>query len=196
MSINDILKFKYALASKSPRRIKLLRQIGLNFISIDSKAEEWDSNEFKPVMITKINTGRKVNAVIGKARGRIIIAADTIVAINKKILHKPASVKDAKDYLKLLSGKKHTVYTGVLVVNPAKKKTCFDYEKTDVYFRKLKSTEIDYYIKNYNPLDKAGSYGIQDDFGCLFIEKIDGDFYNVVGLPLVKLSKMILKVIK
>jgi septum formation protein len=196
LTIPDILKYKYVLASKSPRRINLLKQIGLDFIAIDSEAEEWDSNDFKPVMITKINTGRKVNAVIGKAKGRIIISADTIVAVNKKILHKPSSVKDAKNYLKILSGKKHTVYTGVLVVNPVKKKTCFDYEKTDVYFRKLNSTEINYYIKNYNPLDKAGSYGIQDDFGCLFIEKINGDFYNVVGLPLAKLSDMILKVIK
>ncbi len=196
MNIPDILKYKYVLASKSPRRINLLKQIGLDFIAIDSEAEEWDSNEFKPLMITKINTGRKVNAVISKAKGRIIISADTIVAIKNKILHKPSSVKEARSYLKLLSGKKHTVYTGVLVVNPVKKKTCFEYEKTDVYFRKLKLTEINYYIKNHNPLDKAGSYGIQDDFGCLFIEKINGDFYNVVGLPLAKLSEMILKVIK
>ena len=195
MSFEKVLKQKYLLASKSPRRIKLLKQIGLDFISVDSKAEEWDSSEYKPIEILKVNTGRKINSVISKFQNRILISADTIVAIGKKILHKPESEKEAFQYLKLLNGKKHSVYTGILVVNPISKKALFDYEKTDVTFRKLSDSEIKYYIKHHSPLDKAGSYGIQDDFGCLLVRKIEGDYFNVVGLPMVLLYNMLLKII-
>jgi septum formation protein len=195
MSFEKIFKQKYLLASKSPRRIKLLKQVGFDFKPIDSKAPEWDTNEFKPIEILKVNTGRKANSVLSKALKKIIIAADTIVAIDKHILHKPSNEKEAFSYLKMLNGKKHTVYTGILVINPVKKKSVFSFEKTSVYFRNLSDKEIKYYIKHHNPLDKAGSYGIQDDFGCLLVKKIVGDYYNVVGLPMVLLYKMLLKII-
>lgn len=195
MSFEKIFKQKYILASKSPRRIKLLQQIGLDFISIDTGVKELDIKEFQPLNIILTNSKMKAFSVPIIDLTSIIIAADTIVAIDKKILHKPASKKEAFEYLKMLSGKEHKVYTGIYVANRKNEKEHFGYEKTKVFFRELADSEINYYIKYHNPLDKAGSYGIQDDFGCLFVEKIIGDYYNVVGLPLVKLYEMLLKII-
>ena len=195
MSFEKIFRYQYVLASKSPRRIKLLKQLGLNFISKDSKIEELESNIFKPVEIVRTNSKLKSGKVSKFFNNRIIIAADTIVAINEKVFHKPLDNKEAKNFLNILSGKKHVVYTGINIINLINNKSLFDYEKTDVYFRNLSDNEINYYVEHHNPLDKAGSYGIQDDFGCLLVKKIQGDYYNVVGLPLVKLYEMLLRII-
>ena len=186
---------KYILASKSARRISLLKQIGLNFKFIDSKAEENESRYHNPIAIVKHNSELKAKTVSPKFKDEIIIGADTIVFIDNKILHKPADEKEAEKFLKMLSGKRHCVYTGIYVIDTKSGSEFFDYEKTDVHFRKLTTVEIRYYIKHYSPLDKAGAYGIQEDFGCLFIKKITGDYYNVVGLPLVRLYEMLLKVL-
>lgn len=187
--LDKVLSAKYILASKSPRRKYLLEQIGLKFIAVDSNAEEvTDKNAHKSV---KINSQRKSRAVSSKYKGRIVIGADTVVYLNGEILNKPEDLKEAKRYLKMLSGKSHTVYTGVNVINNNTGKEVYGFEKTIVEFRKLSSEEINYYVDKFKPLDKAGAYGIQDDFGCLFINKITGDYYNVVGLPLVKLYKLI-----
>ncbi|HEY5123521.1 MAG TPA: Maf family protein [Ignavibacteria bacterium] len=196
MNISDIFKYKYVLASKSPRRVKLLKQIGLDFISVDSDYDEIQGNKYKPIDLIEHNSSAKAGIVSKKYPGNIIIAADTIVTINRNILNKPENKEQATKFLRFLSGKKHIVYTGITVINTINKKSLFDFTKTNVYFRKLNPEEISYYIKNHTPLDKAGAYGIQDDFGCLFIDKINGDYYNVVGLPLVKLYEMLLKVIK
>ena len=189
--LDKVLSAKYILASKSPRRKYLLKQIGFNFKVVDSKAEEvTEKNANKSV---KINSQRKSRVIASKYKDRIIIGADTVVYLNGKILNKPKDLNEAKRYLKMLSGNKHVVYTGVSVINNVTGKEEYGYEKTVVEFRKLTNEEINYYVENYKPLDKAGAYGIQDDFGCLFINKITGDYYNVVGLPLVKLYKMITK---
>jgi septum formation protein len=161
----------------------------------NSEFEELDTNNFRPIHIIKTNSKAKSEKVSTFYKNRIIIAADTIVTINKKVYHKPVDEKEAKKFLRILSGKMHTVYTGIYIKNLINKKEVFGFEKTKVYFRKLTGTEIDYYIKHHNPLDKAGSYGIQDDFGCLLVNRIEGDYYNVVGLPLVKLYKMLLEII-
>jgi septum formation protein len=156
---------------------------------VDSYAEEvTEKNAHKSVMI---NAQKKSRAVAKKYKDRIIIGADTVVYLNKKILNKPKDLKEAKKYLKMLSGKKHVVYTGVNVINNVTEKEEYGYEKTVVEFKKLSNEEVNYYVEKFKPLDKAGAYGIQDDFGCLFINKIKGDYYNVVGLPLVKLYKLI-----
>jgi septum formation protein len=188
--IRSILGKNYVLASVSPRRIQLLEMIGLNFISIGSGVEEIDSAS-NPVLTVKRNALAKSREVAFKFQNEIVIGADTIVVLGKHTLNKPANLKQAREYLRRLSGKKHIVYTGVNVINTKNGNEVFGYEKTVVQFRDLTDDEIDFYVKKFRPLDKAGAYGIQDDFGCLFINRIEGDYYNIVGLPLVKLYECI-----
>jgi septum formation protein len=187
MNIKNILSRKYILASRSERRYKLLKQVGLDFKVVDSKAEEINCSGFHPIRLVKINSRNKALKVAEKYKNEIIISADTIVVLGKRVLGKPSNEKEATRYLSMLSNKKHTVYTGFYLIDTKSGREIFNYEKTSVFFRKLTLDEIKYYVRNHKPFDKAGSYGIQDDFGCLFIKKITGDYYNVVGLPLVNL---------
>ncbi|MDD5363144.1 MAG: Maf family protein [Ignavibacteria bacterium] len=190
--LDKILNSEYVLASVSPRRKYLLKQIGLNFITVNSNAEEI-LLEKEPLKSVRINAKRKSDAVAHKFKNKIIISADTVVVIDGIVLNKPSDEKEAKKFLKILSGKKHIVYTGINVANNITGREEYGYMKTTVEFRNLSIEEIEYYVTNHKPLDKAGAYGIQDDFGCLFIRKITGDYYNVVGLPLVKLYETITK---
>jgi len=130
-----------------------------------------------------------------KVKDGIIITADTIVVLNKTILGKPISKKDAFRILNLLSGKTHLVYTGYSIFNYSNDKMITEYEKTEVTFRKLTNEEIKEYIAGGSPMDKAGAYGIQDDFGAVFIKKINGCYYNVVGLPIAKFYHALLRII-
>lgn len=193
--IENILSKKYILASGSPRRIKLLKQIGLNFIVAKSNFHEKVPRVVSPVNYVRHNAENKCRMVAGKFKNGIIIAADTIVVLNREVLNKPRNNNEAVKFLKKLSGKTHNVFTGIYVLDIDGNKSLFGYEKTSVKFRKLSLNEISYYVKNHKPLDKAGSYGIQDDFGCLFVSKITGDYYNVVGLPLVKLYELLNRLI-
>jgi len=118
-----------------------------------------------------------------------VIGADTVVCLDGEILGKPQNIDDAKRMLRLLSGKKHSVYTGYCVAHCKSGAIVSKYEKTDVYFKELSDREIDAYIKTREPMDKAGAYGIQER-GSLFVEKIEGDYFNVVGLPLCALAKL------
>ena len=183
------------LASKSPRRKKLLKQLNLNFRILDIEIDEKISNGEKPVHAVKRLSLDKLNEAKNYVKKGIIITADTIVVLDKKIIGKPVNNKDAQRILKKLSGKTHSVYTGFSIFNSVKGKTITDYEKTLVTFRKLTSNEIEDYIKTSSPMDKAGAYGIQDDFGAVFIEKINGCYYNVVGLPLTKVYKSLLRIV-
>jgi septum formation protein len=190
--LGRILKSRYILASESPRRKKLLGQIGLKFsVSVNNTAEI-DDDKF-PLKTIKKNAVSKGESAAKKYKDKIIISADTIVLINGTVLHKPKDEDDAKRYLRMLSGKTHAVYTGICIINKISGRNAYGYEKTEVTFRKLDAEEIDYYVRKHKPLDKAGAYGIQDDFGCLFVKSIKGDYYNVVGLPLVKLLTLIKK---
>ena len=191
VNLNTIFKQKYILASKSPRRAALLKQIGLKSVSVDSNVTELEEKNYNPIQLIKHNSLLKSRNVALNYSKEIIIGADTIVLLGKEILNKPKDNKQAVKYLKALSNCKHYVYTGINIINTKNGKEIFDYERTTVHFRKLNDDEINYYVKNYKPLDKAGAYGIQDDFGCLFIEKIVGDYYNIVGLPLYKLYETI-----
>lgn len=193
--LTAVLKQKYILASKSPRRIQLLKQIGLKFTSVDSNAHELEAEDHHPVESVKHNSLIKSRKVAFDFSKGIVIGADTIVVLDKKIINKPKDSAEAVKILKKLSGKRHIVYTGINIINIKTGNEIFDYEKTLVYFRKLADDEINYYVKKHRPLDKAGAYGIQDDFGCLFIEKIEGDYYNIVGLPLLKLYQSLVKLI-
>ena len=182
------------LASKSPRRKKLLQQLNLKFhilsVEIDEKRikNELPFKMVKRLALLKLNSAKKL------IKEGIIITADTIVVLGNEILGKPKNKTVAKQMLKKLSGNTHTVYTGFAVYNSVTDKIILDYEKTQVTFRKLNSDEIERYIKTGSPMDKAGAYGIQDDFGAVFVKKINGDYYNVVGLPIAKLYINLLKV--
>lgn len=193
MNFKEIFSRKYILASKSQRRVNILKQVGLDFISVDSKAEEINSGNYSPLDVIRFNAINKSKIVAPNYKNEIIISADTIVVLDDKILNKPDDEKQAKEYLQLLSGRSHLVFTGFNIVDTASKKEIFDYEITKVYFRKLSKDEIDFYVENHKPFDKAGAYGIQDDFGCLFVDKIEGDYYNITGLPLVKVYENLKK---
>ena len=179
------------LASKSPRRRKLLKQIGLKFKSFSVDLDERFFENESPAKTVKRLAAEKLDAAIKSKGEGIFITADTIVALDKHFIGKPKNKKDAVRLLRTLSGKKHTVYTGIAVAeNPGNKKVV-DYVKTDVYFRELNDSEIKDYVKGGSPMDKAGAYGIQDDFGAVFIKKINGCYYNVVGLPLERLYSIL-----
>ena len=125
----------------------------------------------------------------------MIIGADTVVVLNNQILGKPKDAKQAKEILQQLSGKTHEVYTGFAIVEKPSGEMLSEFEKTLVSFRKLADEEIDRYIQSGSPFDKAGGYGIQDQ-GALFVQKIDGCFYNVMGLPVTKLYQALEKFVR
>ncbi|HSL88185.1 MAG TPA: Maf family protein [Ignavibacteriaceae bacterium] len=186
---------KITLASKSPRRRKLLKQLNLKFNSfaVDT-AEKVKINE-KPHLTVKRISKEKMEKSLSIIKDGIIVTADTIVVLDNMIIGKPKNQKDAYRILKKLSGRTHSVYTGYCVYNWLNNKNITEYEKTMVKFRILSDNEIWEYIKSGSPMDKAGAYGIQDDFGAVFIEKINGCYYNVVGLPLAKLYHSILRIL-
>lgn len=187
-------KIPIYLASKSPRRRKLLKQLGIKFkaFSVESPEDFLDGEH--PVECVKRIALEKMELAKYKVKRSIIITADTIVVLRHKVIGKPSSKIEAIKILSQLSGKLHTVYTGFCVLNQRTGLMILDYEKTDVKFRKLTNDEIIDYVNGGSPMDKAGAYGIQDDFGAVFVERINGCYYNVVGLPLTKLYKALRKV--
>jgi len=188
-------KLPIFLASKSPRRKKLLKQLNLKFKSVDLHFHEKINDGENPIFLVKRLSLEKLNKALLKIKKGIIITADTIVVIDNQILGKPKNKIDARRILKKLSGRTHNVYTGYSIYNSDNNKIITDFEKTLVTFRKLTNYEIDDYISTGSPMDKAGAYGIQDDFGAVFIEKINGCYYNVVGLPLAKVYHSLLRII-
>jgi len=186
---------KIYLASKSPRRRKLLKQLGIKFQSFSIELNEEILDGEHPALTVKRLALHKMQAASAKLKSGIVITADTIVVLNKKIIGKPRNREDAFKILSMLSGKTHNVYTGFVIINLDKNKKIVDYEKTKVTFRKLTPKEIRDYIKTGSPMDKAGAYGIQDDFGAVFVKRIYGCYYNVVGLPLSKLYKSLLEIL-
>jgi len=182
------------LASKSPRRKVLLKQLNLNFkvFSVDCdeslKKNETFIQAVKRLSLVKLEAAKKIH------NDGIIITADTLVVLNNDIIGKPINKKDAYRILKKLSENTHKVYTGFSVYNSLKNITITDYEKTFVTFKKLSDEEIKNYIKTGSPLDKAGAYGIQDDFGAVFVKKINGCYNNVMGLPLFKVYSTLLSI--
>ncbi len=148
----------------------------------------------RPFFTVKRLSKEKLEMAKLKIKNGIIITADTIVVMDNHILGKPKDKKDAFRILKILSGRTHIVYTGYSVYNSINKKIISEFEKTEVTFRDLTDSEILEYIAGGSPMDKAGAYGIQDDFGAVFIKKINGCYYNVVGLPLAKLYHALLRI--
>ncbi len=187
---------KIILASKSPRRKELLEGLNIDFEVVVSDADEEKINKdtVPADMYVQELALLKATAVANELKNKnaLIISADTIVYNDGEILGKPKNEDEARDMLKSLSGKKHSVYTGICVMNVKTMFSVCTKEKTDVYFKELSDKRIDDYIKTKEPFDKAGGYGIQA-LGSLLVEKIDGDYFNVVGLPIGKLCEVLEK---
>ena len=180
--------YKIILASKSPRRAEILKMIKVNFKVVPSKIIEKinpiiDHNEVA-VNISKA----KAKIISHKYPNDIIIGADTIVVFNEKIFGKPKDINESKKMLKALSGNSHKVITGVTIMNKKLGVLKTFSETTEVFVQKIPIKKIEYYINNFNTIDKAGSYGIQEWFS-VWIKKINGCYYNVMGLPVSKVYR-------
>lgn len=184
---------KIILASKSKARRKLLRQIGLKFSAVSSRAGERKFLRGRPCDFVIENALNKAKAAAKKFDSGVVIAADTVVLVGRRIIGKPRNIKDAFKTLRLLSRKPQWVYTGVAVIDIDKGRVLTDYEKTRIYMYRLNDRQIRDYFRRVSPLDKAGSFDIQG-LGGVFIDRIEGCFYNVVGLPLAKLARMLKKI--
>lgn len=178
------------LASSSPRRKLLLKALlknfGLKFAVIPANIVEYIPENVQNYGVFAANLAEIKALEVATRKKGIILGADTIVVFNGKILGKPSNKVDAIKMLRTLSGNEHKVYTGLVIIDSTTGKFLKTFEVTKVKFRKLNLNEIKFYVNGGSPLDKAGAYGIQDDLGSTFVEKITGDYFNVVGLPLLK----------
>lgn len=171
------------LASASPRRAELLKQIGVVFELAPSQIEERPHPDEAPAdYITRIARA-KVIAVARERSAGLIIGADTVVVLNGQVMGKPENETDAQKMLRQLSGKWHAVLTGVALYDVQTRHEVADYEKTLVKFAQMTDAEIEWYVRTGEPMDKAGAYGIQG-LGGLFVDEVAGNYYNVVGLPI------------
>lgn len=186
---NDL---KLVLASGSPRREELLRQLKLKFTIVPSKIDESEYQAEEPLDLVRRLAEEKARSVSALVEDALIIAADTVVVFNDHILGKPKNKADAKKMLKMLSSNNHQVITGVAVINSQDGKCEIADNTTEVKMVELNDREIDEYINTGEPMDKAGSYAIQG-FGALFVEEIKGSYYSVMGLPIHQLAKLLEK---
>ena len=177
------------LASQSPRRRELLKRIGIeNFKVIPAQGEELATRTLTPDQLVEELSQRKCAEVAAAHPKDLVIAADTVVSIHNRVLGKPRSEEDAARMLAALSGKLHLVYTGVTVAKEGR--TLTQHEVTSVRFRTLTQADIIRYIATGEPMDKAGAYGIQG-YGSVLVEGISWDYYNVMGLPVCRLARML-----
>ena len=183
---DDPLVLAIVLASISPRRQMLLRQVGIEFDVIPPGGDEVLPVKEDFVETVVRNAEAKAVSVLSRADGRLVLGADTLVNLNGEPLGKPTDRADARRMLHSLSGNDHYVHTGIALVDPDSDFRYLDHETTKVTFRKLTDEEIEAYISTGEPMDKAGSYGIQER-GAAFISRVEGCFFNVMGLPLAKL---------
>ena len=180
------------LASQSPRRRELLGQMGFTGFEIrPAKGEEIIDPTLHPAQLVEELSRQKAIEVSQTVRpDALVIAADTVVSVEERVLGKPGSEEEAREMLRSLSGQTHTVYTGVTLSCGARQIT--EHEATQVRFRVLTEEEIAAYVQTGEPMDKAGAYGIQG-IGSLLVEGIEGDYFNVVGLPVCRLGQMLRK---
>lgn len=180
------------LGSNSPRRQDLFGKLGLTFEVIVKDIDESYPEQFRREDIAMFLARKKALAFKADvADGGIVVTADTIVALDELIIGKPADKNEAYRILKLMSGRKHSVITGVCIMSAKKSESFF--VKTEVSVKMLRDNEIEYYLETENPVDKAGAYGIQDWIGMVGIEYILGSYYNVVGLPTKELYENLLR---
>jgi len=181
--IEKLKNYEIILGSASPRRKELLSEMGISFrVEVRSGEEIFpetlDINEVAGYLSREKS---KLFEITGIGQNQLVITADTIVVVEDKILGKPANTEEAKKILRLLSGKVHRVITGVTLLTRKKSHTFS--VSTDVFFKQLSEEEIGYYVTHYQPMDKAGAYGIQEWIGHVAIEGINGSYFNVMGLP-------------
>jgi len=179
------------LASKSPRRQQFFKDLNLDFTIQLKEVEEIYPKELKGVEITEFLADLKSKAFTNLSDKDLLITSDTIVWLENEALGKPKDEADAFKMLQSLSGKKHEVISSISIKNNNFQKIISDV--TSVYFKEISDEEINYYIKNYKPFDKAGGYGIQEWIGFIGIDKIEGSYFNVVGLPVHKLYEEFMK---
>ena len=190
--VNMPEKRKIILASASPRRKEILELTGLKF-SIDASDYEEDmSMELKPHQLAKFLSAEKAKAIAVKHKSALVIAADTFIVFKDSLMGKPHTREEARKMLTILNGKAHSVITGFTIIDTNTKKKLSSSVETRVYFRKLTASEIEAYIKTGEPLDKAGAYAIQG-IGAIIVKKIEGGYFNVMGLPLSCLTEALKK---
>ncbi len=187
--LENIKKYNVILGSQSPRRQQLLREIIPNFNISVKDVDETYSSELKREEICIYLSQLKSEAFGQLKSDDMLITSDTIVCLGDEVLGKPKNEKESLTMLSKLSGNTHTVYTGVTI--RTQEKTVSFYDDTKVTFYDLSQDELMYYIKECKPFDKAGSYGIQEWMGYVGIEKMEGEFYNVMGLPVHKLYRFL-----
>lgn len=190
MFFRNLEKYNIILGSQSPRRKELLSGVGINFTVVlknDGNEEYPDTLEAEKIPVYLAEQKLLAYADELQINNNLVITADTIVLIQGKVLGKPVSKSDAIQILTCLSGKWHKVITGVCIACK-EKKISFD-ATSEVHFKTLSQEEIEYYVENYKPYDKAGAYGIQEWIGYIAINEIKGSYYNVMGLPIQKLCE-------
>ncbi len=178
------LQAPFVLASASARRQQLLRNMGMRFEVCPSHVNEQVEPGMSPEDLVRVLALRKARHVAAQRPDALTLGADTVVVLAGDMLGKPDSPAEAERMLKRLSGATHSVYTGIALLHPPSNRTVHASERTDVTFHTLSAAEVADYVASGSPLDKAGAYGIQDSRGPFFVRRIDGDYYNVVGLPL------------
>lgn len=192
-TLQNLGRYRILLASNSPRRRELLAGLGIEYETVSLP----DIDESYPSGLK----GGEIPAYISKKKAEsyksmmteetLLITADTIVWLDGKVYGKPSDEKEAEEMLRQLSGNTHTVYTGVTLTTREKERTFT--VATDVKFAELSPEEIEYYVRKYSPLDKAGAYGVQEWIGYIGVESINGSYYNVMGLPMQRLYRELLK---
>lgn len=191
--MNHITQRTIVLASSSPRRQELIRSLGIPFEVIVSEVDENISTTMSPEKIVEELSTRKAKEVLEQLQEKkqgVVIGSDTVVVFQGQVLGKPKNRQDAFDMLQGLQGNNHQVYSGIACIDIETKKHMVKHRMTSVKIKPLSEQQIRNYINTGEPMDKAGSYGIQA-LGATFVEKIDGDYFNVVGLPLSLLSDML-----
>lgn len=194
MLLDTLKDYKVYLCSKSPRRQELLAGMGIDFEYLPTNVEEKHPDTDNPVEVAEYLSQLKLSPIqmSDYAPNTIFIACDTIVIMGNEILEKPKDELDAIAMLHELSGNTHTVISGLTIATPQRSIT--SHRKTEVRFSQLSEEEIQYYVQQYKPYDKAGAYGVQEWIGYIGIEAINGSFYNVMGLPTKLLWEMLLTI--
>ena len=177
------------LASQSPRRREILSLMDIPFEVIESHVKEVPPEHATPEELVTVLARQKAQAVFSLYPNDCVIGADTVVDLDGRVLGKPHTPEVAREYLHLLQGRKHIVYTGVCVLTPNHSEVRS--ARTDVTFRSMSEDEIDWYIGTGDPLDKAGSYGVQGP-ACLFVDHLEGNYFNIIGMPVPVLYEMLL----
>lgn len=190
--MHSIKNYKLILASASPRRQQLMKDAGFTFEVWLKNVEEKYPQELHWENVPEYLSKVKASAFREELKAdEVLITADTVVCIHDRILGKPADRKEAISMLQKLSGNRHLVVTGVSVTTRTEQLSFSS--RTDVFFKHLSNEEIEFYVDTYKPFDKAGAYGIQEWIGYIGIERIEGSFYNVMGLPIQKLYETLRK---